>query len=145
MVRWLMVLLTFAAIGAVVLGGCGLSQEQLDRISKLAQENNELYQAQEKLVADAKAGNIDPVKIAESLAKITAQVKKNIDEIQKIRQEGNSTAAIIGAVLGMFGRSALHGLAGVIPGGGAVTGILQSGLQLLLGGSATAAKKEDED
>lgn len=145
MTRTLVFLFFVTVIGVVVLAGCGLSQQHIDRIATLATENDALMKAQEKLVSDAKTGELDPVKVAQALADITKQIKKNLDEVQKIRSEGNTTAAVIGSIIGMFGRSALHAFAGAIPGGTAVGNVVQMGLQLLLGGSASAAKKEEEE
>ena len=142
--RTLFGLLVFGAFLAVVLVGCGLNQQQVDRIDALSKENEALYEAQKKLVVDATTGTLDPVKVAQAMADITAQVQKNLEEIKRVKSE-SSTTNVLGLILALFGRTALHGLAAAIPGGSVWGSVAQTGLTLLLGGSATAAKKEEDD
>ncbi len=142
--RTLFGLLVFGAMVSLLLVGCGLSQQQVDRINVLSTENQALYEAQQKLVTDAASGTLDPAKVAQALADITAQVQKNLDEIKRVKAE-SSTTNTLGIILALFGRTALHGLAAAIPGGSMWGQVAQTGLTLLLGGSATAAKKEEDD
>lgn len=140
--RTFFALLMFGALVVAILSGCGLSKEQTARIEDLAAQNEALYKAQAQLVKDAEAGVVDPVKVAAALAQISAQVKKNIDEIKSIKAT-NDTMSVITTILALFGRTALHAVAGSLPTSGAA-GALGTGLTFLLGGSATAAKKEDD-
>lgn len=128
--------LAFAVVlvGLVVLVGCGLTEQQQERMDKIVTDNMKLKDDLAKLYERAKTGQASPGEIADGVARLTHQIETNLDEIGKIRKEGATTWGIIGAVAGTFGRSVLHlgnAASGAIPGGG----LLSSVLTLLLGGS----------
>lgn len=131
-------------LGAITLAGCGLTSDQQKRVDALVAENEALYQKERQLAEDAKNGKVTAAQVAGAVVEITTQMKKNLEEIKAIKDAGNSTAAIIGAIAGTLGRSALHAAAGMIPGGNPLLGGLQGLLTLLLGGSETK-KSEVED
>lgn len=124
------------------IGGCvsWLTPEQSARIAKISQENADLVVRMEEFYLAAKAGKVSPEEVIATVTAAKATIAKNMAELEKIKQEGSGTQTTIAAILGMFGRTILHGATKLpIPGpwGLALNGLLG----LLLGGSET--KKTD--
>lgn len=136
----------FLAVVAICVGiaciiGCLGGDSQL-RVDALVAENEKLALEMKALAEKAKAGTATTGEIADGVAKIQDQMKRNLDEIKAIKSEGNSTAAIIGGIVGAVARTGLHAVATVIPASGPLGLGIQAILTLLLGGSSTAKKVE---
>lgn len=126
--------------GALLLFGCGITAEQQKRIDALTAENEALANKQRDLLEKIKTGTVTPTEIATAFKEVTEQMKKNADEIKAIKDSGG-TMAVITAVVGVFGRTALHAAASLVPGGTPAAMALQGLLTLLLGGSETKKKE----
>ncbi len=141
MSKWSCFAFTWSLLVLLMLGGCQLSTEQQKRIDALVAENEALYLKEKQLAVDAKDGKVTAAQVASAVVEITAQMQKNLTEIKAIKDAGNSTAAIIGAIAGTIGRSALHAAGAMIPGGGPLADGFLGLLTLLLGGSETKRKE----
>lgn len=129
------------ACALVFVVGC-LSAAHQARIEELTKENQRLADDMKALVEKGKAGTLTTGEIAEAVQKINEQMKRNIEEIRVIQAEGGTTAGVIGGIIGMVGRTALHAVAASIPGAGPLSAGLQAILTLLLGGSQSVKKQE---
>lgn len=141
--RLMTAVLGLALLGGVLVG-CGLTEEQTKRIAAIGVENEALAVQLEDTYAQVKAGTLTLEEGLKRTKAIKDALHKNIDEVKKLQSEGTGTMGMICAALGMFGRSALHGVAKVIPAAGPWGALLQGVLTLVLGGSETkkAAPKE---
>ena len=138
--KWGMGILLILALGTI--GGCswftvGLNPDQKKRVEELEKANEGFVEELSILYAKAKAGTITLEELASGIGKVKTQTKANLDEIKKIHTESGSGGAIW-AIIGVLGRTVLHGAAKFIPAGGGPLALgLQGILGLLLGGSQT--------
>lgn len=132
--------LAISAILALGVGGCvHLTEEQKARIEQLSVKNEGLSGELAALYTEARQGIADPAEIVAAIQKVTKAMADNHAEIKKIQEEAGTTGAMIAGGIGLFGRSAVH-LLTKIPLPGPIGMLIQAGLGLLLGGSATAKK-----
>lgn len=135
--------LGIALVAALALGqvGCaGLSDSDQEKVAAIVAENRALVMEMDGLYAKLQAGDATVAEVAVAVGKIKNQIDKNLLEIEKLKESGNSFGMILAGIAGALGRTALHA-ATKIPIGGPLGAIIQTLLGLLLGGSAT--KKKD--
>lgn len=137
--KWMRCWFVVALFSVLFIAGCGLTREQQQRIEVLAAENEALVAKQQELVKKIQLGTATPEEVALAFQGIAAQMKKNADEIKAIKESGSTTAWIT-AGLALFGRTALHAVGAMIPGGTPAAVLIQGFLTVLLGGSQTAKK-----
>ncbi len=136
------VLWVVLALGVGGLVGCkALSRAQQERMAKLMEANRGLIQEMDGTYAKLKDGSATVEEVIAAVSRIKAQIETNLKEIEAIKDEGASTWAIIGGVVGALFRTVLHGAA-KLPIGGPVGMGLQWLVALLLGGSTTGKKEQ---
>lgn len=127
-------------VGLALVGGVGcdllkgISPEQVARIQKLGEDNDALTRELASLVSGVKEGKVSTVDALAAIVRVKAQLEKNLAELEEIKKSGANTGTLFGALLGLFGRSAAHGLRALpIPG---PLGIgINALLTIVLGGS----------
>jgi hypothetical protein len=108
-----------------IVGGSGSAE-----MKRLAEENAALAAQIEETVKEVKSGAKSPLEAMLTLNRLKLQVDANLEQIKKIQAEGQSTGYVIGTIIGLVGRTALHGVAAKFP-------MLAPWLTMLLGGSET--------
>ena len=135
-----------ALLGALV-AGCvgGLTPEQQSRIDALMVKVEALANANATLGQRFAAGTLTVDEFKTQMEANVTTIRAARDEIGEIRTEAGTKAVLAGALGGVTGRTMLHGGAvfasKFLPPQFAWIGTL---LSMVLGGSASAKKKEDE-
>jgi hypothetical protein len=133
------------ALGGGMVVGCGLTPEQEARIAELGAANEDLTVELADVYAQMQAGTLDAKTAASRLSKVKGALEKNAAEIKKLQSEGVGKGGMVWAAIGMFGRSALHGAAKILPAAGPWGALIQGLLTLVLGGSETKKKPPVEE